>query len=87
MGLVIAPLASTVLARVRPHHAGAAAGVLTTTVQIGNALGVALIGIVFYGALYTHTYPHAFATGLAYLAAVELAVATLVQFLPARSEK
>jgi EmrB/QacA subfamily drug resistance transporter len=81
MGLVIAPLASTVLARVRPHHAGAAAGVLTTTVQIGNALGVALIGIVFYGALHGG-YPHAFSHGLIYLAAVELAVAALVQFLP-----
>jgi EmrB/QacA subfamily drug resistance transporter len=87
MGLVIAPLASTVLARVRPHHAGAAAGVLTTTAQIGNALGVALIGIVFYGALAGSAYPHAFGHGLLYLAVTELAVAALVQLLPRRSAR
>jgi EmrB/QacA subfamily drug resistance transporter len=82
MGLVLAPLVGTVLARIRPHHAGSAAGILSTTVQVGNALGVALIGIVFYTALTPHHYPRAFAHGLTYLIAVELAVATLIQFLP-----
>jgi predicted MFS family arabinose efflux permease len=51
MGMVLAPLAVTVLARVTPQHAGSAAGVLSTVQQVGNALGVALLGIVFYGAL------------------------------------
>ena len=48
MGLIIAPLAALVLARVTPHHAGTAAGVLSMVMQLGGALGVALIGIYFY---------------------------------------
>ena len=51
MGLIIAPLASLVLARVAPHHAGTASGVLSMVMQLAGALGVALIGILFYGAI------------------------------------
>lgn len=51
MGLIIAPMASLVLARIAPQHAGTASGVLSTVMQLGGALGVALIGIIFYGAI------------------------------------
>jgi MFS family permease len=50
-GLAIAPLAATVLSRVPPGQAGAAAGLLSTVQQLGNSLGVAVIGIVFYAGL------------------------------------
>ncbi len=50
MGMVIAPLTHTALATVRPELVGAASGVVATVQQIGGALGIALIGIVFYGA-------------------------------------
>jgi len=88
MGFAVAPLASTVLSRVTPSHAGSAAGVLTTGVQVGNALGVSLIGLIFYNVL-TRTsgptaYPHAFNYSLLYLIGVGLALALLVQMLPAR---
>jgi len=49
IGLVLVPLASTVLAGVDPRHAGAAAGVLSTAQQVGGAVGVALAGIVYFG--------------------------------------
>jgi EmrB/QacA subfamily drug resistance transporter len=81
MGMVLAPLAVTVLARVSPQHAGPAAGVLSTVQQVGNALGVALLGIVFYGAL-GGGVPHAFRGCLIFLIAVELVLAGLVQLLP-----
>ena len=81
MGMVLAPLAVTVLARVSPRHAGPAAGVLSTVQQVGNALGVALLGIVFYGAL-GGGVPHAFRGCLIFLIAVELVLAGLVQLLP-----
>jgi EmrB/QacA subfamily drug resistance transporter len=81
MGMVLAPLAVTVLARVRPQHAGPAAGVLSTVQQVGNALGVALLGIVFYGAL-GGGVGHAFRGCLIFLIAVELVLAALVQLLP-----
>ncbi|WP_433412290.1 MFS transporter [Microtetraspora malaysiensis] len=81
MGLALAPIMSTVLARVAPHHAGSAAGVLTTTQQVGSALGVGIVGIVFYGSL-PDGAGQAFQHGLIYLIAVALAIAGLVQLLP-----
>jgi EmrB/QacA subfamily drug resistance transporter len=90
MGLVLAPLTSTVLAGIPPKYAGAAAGVLATMLQVGNALGVAIIGIIFYGALGTgqsrtsakSAYPAAFGASLIYLIVLAVAVAALLQMLP-----
>jgi len=86
MGMAVAPLAVTVLARVTPQHAGAASGVLATALQIGNALGVAIIGVIFYttlGAAPTHdSYSHAFTQSLLYSIGVGIALALLVQLLP-----
>lgn len=88
MGLAIAPLASTVLSRISREHAGAASGVLTTAAQVGNALGVSLIGIVASRALTalprTAAIGHAFGHGLIYLMGVALAVAITAQLLPRR---
>jgi predicted MFS family arabinose efflux permease len=80
MGLVIAPMPAIVLARVKPEHAAAAAGVLSTTQQAGGSIGVAVIGAVFYSAL-GHGYPHAFGLGLEVMAGFGLAVAILVQLM------
>ena len=44
MGLVLAPLATTILQALEPERAGAASGMLTTMQNVGNALGVAVIG-------------------------------------------
>ncbi len=89
MGLAVAPLASTVLTRVNPQYAGSAAGVLTTGLQIGNSLGVAIIGVIFYDALTEHpvptSYPHAFDMGVIFLIAVAGALTLLVQALPRTS--
>ncbi|MFF5492725.1 MFS transporter [Streptomyces aquilus] len=86
MGLAVAPLASTVLARVNPQYAGSASGVLTTGLQIGNSIGVAIIGVIFYNALGDHpvasTYAHAFDMGIYFLVGVAAALALLVQALP-----
>jgi EmrB/QacA subfamily drug resistance transporter len=87
VGLGVAPLATTVLSRINAQHAGAASGVLTTGLQTGNALGVALIGVAFFGALAPAggaevAYQHAFTAALVYLLAVAGAVAALVQLLP-----
>ncbi len=81
MGLALAPIMGTVLSRVAPGHAGAVASALTTTQQVGGALGVAIVGILFYGALPAGAAP-AFQHGLVYLIAVALALAGLVQALP-----
>lgn len=49
MGLVMAPLVATVLGGLPSEHPGTAAGALATTQEFGNALGLALIGLVFFG--------------------------------------
>ncbi|MFG2054456.1 MFS transporter [Micromonospora sp. NPDC048930] len=85
MGFVVAPLPSIVMAGVAARHAAAASGVLSTAQQAGNAVGVALIGSVFYGALGTGPFPHAFALSLDVLVALSVVVAVLVRLLPHRS--
>lgn len=85
LGMVMAPLASTVLAGLPPQHAGVASGVMTTVQQVGNALGVALIGILYYGALDgamaqgadLAAAARAFGTSLLYLFTLALGVAAL----------
>ncbi|MEV7236610.1 MFS transporter [Streptomyces sp. NPDC051020] len=81
MGLALAPIMTTVLSRVAPQHAGAAAGALTTAQQVGGALGVGVVGIVYYGSL-ADGVPTAFRHGLIYLVLAALALAGLVQLLP-----
>jgi predicted MFS family arabinose efflux permease len=81
MGMLTAPLTGIVLARVASRHAGTASGLQATTVQLGNSLGVALIGVVFFDAL-GGGFAHAFGAALIWLAALPLAVTLAVQFLP-----
>ncbi|MDL4820058.1 MFS transporter [Actinomadura sp. OS1-43] len=47
-GLVITQALNTVLSRVKPESAGVASGALSTAQQCGGALGVAVIGAVFF---------------------------------------
>ena len=81
MGLTITPLMGLVLATVEPVRAGAASGVLATMQQVGNALGVAVIGVVYFGALGGGA-DHAFALSTAALAGVAAAVLALTRLLP-----
>ncbi len=51
LGAVIAPLADIVLARVPEREAGSASGVFNTGLQLGNSIGIALIGVIFFALL------------------------------------
>jgi EmrB/QacA subfamily drug resistance transporter len=51
LGLAIPTLIGLVLRAVPASDAGAASGMLTTAQQIGNALGVAIIGTIFFAEL------------------------------------
>lgn len=83
IGMIMAPMVSTVLADIPSRYAGVASGLLATVQQVGNALGVALIGILFYGGLgdsvNRDSYANAFSISLIYLLVLALAVAALVQ--------
>jgi EmrB/QacA subfamily drug resistance transporter len=55
LGAVIAPLADIVLARVPKRDAGSASGVFNTGLQLGNSIGIAVIGVIFFGLLGTQS--------------------------------
>ncbi|MFX0574098.1 MFS transporter [Nocardia nepalensis] len=50
-GMVVAPTIDLLLGQVPAREAGAASGLLNTGQQLGIALGVALVGVVFFGQL------------------------------------
>ncbi|MFD9692556.1 DHA2 family efflux MFS transporter permease subunit [Kitasatospora sp. NPDC059088] len=82
MGLVIAPVTTVALAAVEPQLAGAAAGAVATVQQVGGAVGVALIGLVYYVA---DDPTAAFVRSTAVLAVLELVLVGLVRLVPRRS--
>ncbi|HEY2770971.1 MAG TPA: MFS transporter [Solirubrobacteraceae bacterium] len=81
MGLGITPLTTIILSGMQPEQAGAASGALTTMQNVGNAIGVALIGVIFFGAVHSGFAP-AFQWSLAALAAILVGVAGLTRLLP-----
>jgi EmrB/QacA subfamily drug resistance transporter len=83
MGLAIAPLATIIMSAMRPEQAGAASGALATFQNVGNAIGVAVIGVVFYGALHGG-FAAALEWSLGALALILIGVAALTRLLPAQ---
>jgi EmrB/QacA subfamily drug resistance transporter len=81
MGLVLAPLAGTILSSLEPERAGAASGMLTTVQNVGNALGVAVTGVIFFGAVHSG-YATAFELAAGQLAVLLVGVAALTRLLP-----
>jgi EmrB/QacA subfamily drug resistance transporter len=84
MGLGIAPLASIALSEIPPADAGSASGTLSTMQNVGNAIGVAVIGVVYFGAAGSGV-AGAFELSLAVLCGAMLTVAALTALLPAKT--
>jgi EmrB/QacA subfamily drug resistance transporter len=96
MGLVLAPLATTVLQTLAPERAGAASGMMSTIQNVGSALGVAVTGVIFFGALHNGMksaapgggasagYGTAFELAVGQLAILLVGVAALTRLLPGR---
>ena len=89
--LGLSPMIGTVISGVAPEDAGSASGMVTTTMQTGNVLGVALAGLLYFTALgspvggapaVAAASAHAFAITLPVSAAVLVLAAFLVQRLP-----
>ncbi|GAA1537352.1 MFS transporter [Actinomadura kijaniata] len=94
LGLTAPSLINVVLAGVPAKDAGASGGVLTTVTQIGNALGVAVLGIVFFarledsmagGATGRIAYGDALTAILPWQAICYIAAAALMFLLPKRA--
>ncbi|WP_218020122.1 MFS transporter [Nocardia anaemiae] len=85
-GLVITPALNTVLSRVRPESAGIASGALSTAQQCGGALGVAIIGAVYFSSFHPEAVGTVAAAGHAFAVAsfgtfVIAVIAGIVVFL------
>lgn len=53
-GFFIAPVTSVVLAGISSRDAGSASGALATAQQVGAALGIAIVGVIFFGLIGTN---------------------------------
>ena len=82
-GLCITPLTTTVLSHSDPATAGSVSGALSTAQQVGNSVGVAVTGVLFFGAL-SHGYGLAFERSTLQMGALLLVVAALTRLLPRR---
>jgi MFS family permease len=84
MGVTLSGLVGAVMSSVSPQHAGTVSGTSSTLQQAANAIGVALVGAVFFGRLHDGMVP-AFEASLLYLIATTVAVALAARLLPGRT--
>jgi hypothetical protein len=92
MGLIFAPLTDAVLSEVPREHAGSASGLINTVMQMGNALGLGLVSVVFFGRISERLVPaevgpafvDAFQYALGWVALVMGAIFLLMFALPKR---
>ena len=92
MGLIVAPLTDAVLSEVPREHAGSASGLINTVQQMGNALGLGLVSVVFFGEIGDRLTPvqvgpafvNAFQHALGWVAGVMGAIFLLMFALPKR---
>jgi predicted MFS family arabinose efflux permease len=82
LALLVIPLANVVLAAVPADAAGGASGLFTTAQQLGGAIGVAVIGTVFFDHLGSHSFTAALTHSAPYAAAAFLASGALALVLP-----
>ncbi|WP_406182059.1 MFS transporter [Streptomyces sp. NBC_01006] len=82
LGFLVVPLVNVVLSAVPADIAGGASGIFSTAQQFGGALGAALIGSVFFGALADGSPTHALTTAMPWVCAGFLLSAMLCLALP-----
>jgi EmrB/QacA subfamily drug resistance transporter len=82
-GLCITPLTTTVLSHADASRAGSVSGALSTAQQVGNAIGVAISGVVFYGLLgHGDGYAAAYRWSLTEMGVLLAGVAALTFIMP-----
>ena len=82
-GLCITPLTTTVLSHADASRAGSVSGALSTAQQVGNAIGVAVSGVIFYGLLGDgRGYDAAYRWSTAEMAVLLAGVAALTFIIP-----
>ena len=82
LGLLVVPLVNVVLAAVPTEEGGEASGVFSTAQQLGGALGVAIIGTIFFDRLAGHGFTAAFTHAAPFAAGGYVLCALLSLLLP-----
>ena len=91
-GLLVAPIGMFTVTDVPVEHAGSASGLVNTTGQLGSAIGVAVIGTVFFSLVDSHApavpsamFGPAFQVALGALVALMVAATVAAHHLPAHA--
>jgi EmrB/QacA subfamily drug resistance transporter len=93
-GLLFTPLLNTILGNAPAQHAGIASGVTSTMQQAGGAFGVAVVGLIFFGAVQASqaagtpqatAYTTAFALALIYSSVAAAVMTGLLVASPGQS--
>jgi MFS family permease len=87
MGMAIPGLINLTLRAVPPSDAGAASGMLTTCQQIGNALGVAIVGTIFFAELGSRSGAAAYGDALSVAMALQVILALAAAVLVSRARR
>jgi EmrB/QacA subfamily drug resistance transporter len=83
LALLVIPLGNVVLAAVPAEAAGGASGLFSTAQQIGGAIGVAVLGTIFFGSVAAgHTFAAAMTRGAPYAIGAFALCAALSLLLP-----
>jgi len=85
MGAMLAPLFDFVLAGVDDHEVGSASGVLNAMQQLGGAIGIAVLGTIFFSVAAAHGLVRAFERNLWIEAGTLVVAMALVSLLPRRA--
>jgi EmrB/QacA subfamily drug resistance transporter len=85
LSLLVIPLVNVVLAAVPAQVAGGASGLFSTAQQLGGAVGVAIIGTVFFGAASAHSFAAAFTRTAPYAIGAFALCAVLSLLLPGKA--
>jgi EmrB/QacA subfamily drug resistance transporter len=87
LGLAVAPLTDVVLADAPSASAGSATGMQSTMIQVGNSVGVAVLGAILFSLLAGHPAAAAMRDTLACDAVVFVVAAILMFLLPKAARK
>jgi EmrB/QacA subfamily drug resistance transporter len=85
MGMVAPTLVDVTLAGIPSRDAGAASGVLNTALQLGGAIGVALIGVIYFHLVSSQGFVEALRGALWFQVGVYLLSAVAMLLLPKRA--
>lgn len=82
LGLLVVPLVNVVLAGVPSRLAGGASGLFNTFNQFGGAVGVAVVGTIFFGRISDHGMTAAFTHAIGFAVALLVLAAAVSLMLP-----